>query len=175
MSLNVTPEQRTLLDQVDIDLETAMSEGVSQGAVFLPALPQYDRVAPEVKSVGRQGILSTFAALIKSLFDFQQAPEPVTLVNGFANWPDGSFRTPQCYKSAGNEVGLTGLMRCPTIGASQVIGVLPVGCRPTQAVILTVVKNDTPVSMYVLPTGEMTLGTSCTDGQWISIDSRFRI
>lgn len=175
MPLDVTPEQQAFLNEVDTHLETAMSTGVAQGPVFLPALPNYDRIPANMKVTGRQGILSTFAALVKGLFDLQQPLEPITLVNGFTNWTDAAFRTPQGYKSAGNEVGLTGMMRCPTIAAYQTLGVLPVALRPTQAVIVTVVKSETPVSLYIKADGELTLGAACTDGEWLSIDTRFRI
>jgi hypothetical protein len=178
MALIVSPAEQALLTAVDTDLESAMANGVAEGVTtFLPPLPQYTTIPANLRATGRQGILSTFAALVTRLLDFSPDRENVTLVNGFNTWWNPDFnQVLQTSKTLGNEIVLSGLVYCPTISNNATVGYIDnVAHRPAKSIVTVAVLSNTPVAVYVMSSGEIFVAEACTDGQFLSFDNiRFR-
>lgn len=181
--MEITPEQKALLQQVDTDIEASFVGGVTQGGDFLPALPLYDRIKPEDRQTGRQGILSTFAGFLARLASFQPTVIPLAFENGYGSWNEytGAFGNPTpfaefgCHKNLVGEVVLEGLLATPTATPLARIGVTPVGYRSAKTRLLPGLLNGVAVDVWVDAGGGIYCGAAVTSGQWLSLDGiRFR-
>jgi hypothetical protein len=182
--MEISPNQKALLQVVDTDIENSFSDGVTQSGDYLPALPLYDRIPAPSRVLGRQGILSTFASLLAGLASFTPTRTLLALQNNFGSWNTyvGAFGNPEVYTEAGQyinaigEVVLGGVIACPEALGNVVFATLPVGARPTKTIILNaLLDDDTAVSLFIDAAGQMYLGAATASGQRLSIDElRFR-
>lgn len=181
--MEITPDQKTFLQQVDADIEASFAQGVTQSGPFLPALPLYDRIKPEDRQLGRQGILSSFTGFLGRLLTFTPTRSLLEFQNNFASWNAyiGAFGNPEVYTEFGyyqnliGEVVLGGMLYAPSSPAYTPFGTLPVGLRPEKTLVLTALLNGTPSPLYINAAGQISLGVITASGQWVSVDElRFR-
>jgi len=172
MPLNVTPDQKSLIESLDSEIETAFSEGVSESTLFLDPLPGYNQIPANNKAQGREGILSTFASLIKRLGAFRPTIQGFSLANGFFAWPDPRYRAPSYYIEITGDVSLTGLLSHGT-GADAFVAfaTLPVEARPDKKIFMPAIKSDnTTVQLEVNPDGQIWFRDTISAGDIISLD-----
>lgn len=181
--MEITPEQKTLLQQVDTDIEASFVGGVTQSGAFLPALPLYDRIKPADRQTGRQGILSTFAGFLARLASFQPTVNLLAFENGFASWNayTGAFGNPTPYtefayhKNLVGEIVLEGAVVTPAAPALTRIGVTPVGCRSSFTRLLPASLDGVGITVWVDAAGGIYTGSPTTSGQFLCLDGiRFR-
>jgi hypothetical protein len=170
--MEITTEQKTLLQAVEPQLETSFLEGVTASGAFLPALPGYATIPEALRPPGRQGILATFAALLKGLADFRPTFTDLTLVNEFSQWGDPEYFAAGSALTPTGEVILRGLVRTPTTAASgATFGVLPVGHRPAKNIIVLAIVSEVPTPVTITPYGTLALRDAVSAESWISLDS----
>lgn len=181
--MEITPEQKTMLQQVDGDIEASFVGGVTQGGPFLPALPLYDRIKPADRQTGRQGILSTFAGFLARMASFKPTVIPLAFENGYGSWNEytGAFGNPTpytefgCHKNLIGEVVLEGLLATPTAAPLTRIGTTPAGYRSATTRLLPGLLGGVGVDIWVDPAGGIYCGAAVTSGQRLSLDGiRFR-
>lgn len=181
--MEITLEQKTLLQQVDADIEASFVGGVTQGGAFLPALPLYERIKPADRQTGRQGILSTFAGFLARMASFQPTINPLALQNGFDSWNTytGAFGNPTPFpelawhKNLVGEIVLQGMVATPATAAYAVVATTPAGARSAYTRIMPGLLDGVAVPIYVDAAGQIAVGVPCTSGQWLSLDGiRFR-
>jgi len=181
--MEITTDQKALLQLVDADIEASFVGGVTQAGAYLPALPLYDRIKPADRQTGRQGILSTFAGFLARLASFAPTAIPLPYLNGFSSYNQyiagfgnpTPYAEPAYYKNAIGEVVLEGLIATPTCAAYVSFGNLPVGYRSAKTRIYTGIKDGSFIAIIVDSSGDIYCAVTCTSGQWISLDGiRFR-
>lgn len=173
--MEITAEQKALLQLVDTDLESSFSSGVTQAGPYLPALDGYTKISSNNRDLGRKGILSTFASLLSRLTSFSPAVVPMTLQSGVYAWPDATYNTPSFYKTITGEVVLQGLVGCPVLAPNSTITILPVGYRPAKSLIVPSVKAGVPSILVIGSNGLVFCNASTSMSEWISFDNiRFR-
>lgn len=181
--MEITPEQKALLQQVDADIEASFVGGVTQAGPYLPALPLYDRIKPADRQTGRQGILSTFAGFLSRLASFAPTVNPLVLENNFDSWNTytGGFGNPTpytnpgYYKNAIGEVVLQGMISTWASPNLTRFATLPVGYRSATTRLFPALLDGVAVSVWVGSAGGIYLGAAATSGQWLTLDGiRFR-
>lgn len=186
--MEITAEQKALLQLVDSDIENCFSTGVTQSGAYLPALTGYDRIPAQNRVLGRQGILSTFAGFLKELPSyivnstkaFVPSVQTLTLENGYSTGalyttPDPD-QVPSYYKNAINEIVLQGIVYSGSAPSFTTIATLPVGYRPNKTYILSAVRGlAATITVYVATDGRVFCPVATSGGEWIALDSlRFR-
>ena len=181
--MEITPEQKTLLQQVDADIEASFVGGVTQAGAYLPALPLYERIKPADRQTGRNGILSTFAGFLARMASFQPTVHPLAFENGFGSWNQytGAFGNPTPYTEFGyhknliGEVVLEGAIVTPAAPALTRIGTTPAGARSSFTRILPASLDGAGITVWVDAAGGVYTGSPTTSGQFLSLDGiRFR-
>lgn len=155
--MEINADQKSLIQSVESELESAFLTGVTQSGDFLPKLAGYDTIPEALRPQGRQGILSTFAALVKRMALFRPSRLPLSYMNGFANWPDTSFQAGSVYQSAASgEIVIEGLCyNAISQPAFTVIAVLPEGFRPATSLIFPVSHDATCEPVRILSNGQI--------------------
>lgn len=181
--MEITPEQKALLQQVDADIEASFVGGVTQAGAYLPALPLYDRIKPADRQTGRQGILSTFAGFLARLASYQPTVNPLAFENGFSSWNayTGAFGNPTPFtefayhKNLIGEIVLEGAISTAAAPALTRIGTTPVGARSSMTRILPASLDGVGITVWVDAAGGIYTGSPTTSGQLLSLDGvRFR-
>lgn len=155
--MEINLDQKTLIQSIDSELESAFADGVTQSGGFLPKLTGYDTIPTDLRPQGRNGIMSTFASLVKRLGLFRPTQNAVPLNSSFSAWPDPAFGPPTYITfPATGEIVLDGLFYSPvSMAAFSVVGNLPVEARPAKGIIVPVVHNGSVSGLRILTNGQI--------------------
>ena len=163
--MEITAEQKALLEAMEPDIEDAFLVGVTQGgSPFLPALPQYDKIPASLRPQGRKGIMSTFASFVKQLATQQPPQTAIGVQTGISNL-DGTYT-----KNSIGEVVLSGRVNVLADTTGQVpIAILPVGYRPTKHACFVTAATGGATIVFVATSGVVYTETNLVAG-WLALD-----
>lgn len=174
--MEVTQDQKRFLQEVDPKVEDTFLNGVTQSGAYLPGLPRYDTIDTNLRQSSRQGILSTFAGLIKGLGTFRPSVVTPALINGFFAWTDAAYEPLGYRVNLDGTVSLQGLVGCPADSLFKAIFVLPSELRPSKNLIFpTTCTTGVPgdlgkfSSIVVNGNGNVVLAVEVPVNGWISL------
>lgn len=167
MSIEITEQLKQFLQAVDPNVDTAFAEGVTSTGNYLPPLDGYDKIQPDLKPGARNGILATFAALVK-----QMAATPVptncSLLDG---WYGNSTFPPVTYsKTILNDVFLNGVIYSSGTVSNSIAIILPEGYRPSRELYLPAIASTGLMGITITTVGTVILPPTLA-GDWVSLDS----
>lgn len=173
--MEITSEIKSLLQAVEPQIEAAFAEGVTQAGDFLPALPGYTTIPDTMRPQGRQGILSTFASLLKGVLGFRPTVNSFNFQNGYSVWGDPNFQDAGWYLDLNGDVVLIGLVANPAHLSDVDIAVLPEGYRPAKTLLFTSMSVSTPITISVKNTGGVAIRTDLASAGFASLSGiRFK-
>jgi len=172
--MEISSEEKALLQLVDSDIEDSFSVGVTQSGPYLPGLYQYTTIPSDSRTLGRQGILSTFAGLLKRLSFYSPAVTNLTLQSGFTQYGQG-FEFASYYKTITGDVVLQGRISRFAPGPNIAFAQLPEGFRPQLALTSPVTVSGVAKHVHITSDGDIICGAPLLVNEWLSLDGiRFR-
>lgn len=162
--MEITPELKALLQAIDPDIEDVFLNGVTQSGDFLPKLPQYDKIPPNLRPQGREGILSTFAALLNALGTYQPVENPLIFAYPFSG--DGASAS----KNILGEIVLRGrILVSENTATRSILAVLPPGFAPSQIYTWIAATSSDAIVVFIDTNGNIYTDYNL-DAGWISLD-----
>jgi hypothetical protein len=168
--LEITNNQKVLLDNVDTAIDTAFTDGAGTSPVVsFPAIEGYDTITEDVQAKGRQGVLVTFAALLAKMAETRPAWLDVLPTYGFSLFNALGYQNASATIDYQGKIVMRGMLTCPSSGGG-VGAVMPGGYVPLTVKNIVVATNTGPKNVTITTTGEIIVPAT-TLGDWISFDN----
>jgi hypothetical protein len=179
-TLALTEAQSALLSALEGPFLQSFGDGLvlpNGTPASLPGFKGFNDLSAELKLSAINGVKSTFAPFIVTIFQTPIFINVSSFLNGFSAYADSSFYggVVRYTKDVFGLVKVQGQVRTPTSGAVINLDMLqlPVNFRPGTNHIFACVSNNLFCSVQVSASGVITPRTAAANNTWINLDFSF--